>query len=139
VTADQVFASPQFQKLSEQQRVFLKALVENGWDKLDAAYKAWKPTSDASAMAMANRALSNPRVSSLVTLIDPSKSRMTKEEALEIAAKHARSATKASDALKALEFVAELEGWTTDAPRSSSDSSEGSIYDQAAALEKQQK
>jgi hypothetical protein len=138
MTSEQVFSSPQFQKLSEQQRVFLKALVENGWDKIDAAHKAWAATSDASAQAMANRALSNPRISAIVALIDPAKSRMTKDEALMLAAKHARTATKASEALKALELIAEWEGWTTE-PGSPAVSSEGSIYDQAAALEKQQK
>jgi len=138
MTADQVFASPQFQKLSKEQRAFLKALVENGWDKLDAAYKAWNPGSDASALAMADRALRNPRVAAIVALIDPAKCRMTKEEALEIAAKHARSATKASDALKALEFVAELEGWVTERPQSSTSAEPRNIYEEAAALERQQ-
>ena len=136
--ASEVFKSPQFQKLSDQQRTFLQTIVENGWDKLSAAHKAWKCNSDDSALAMANRTMSNPRVASLIALIDPAKSRMTREEALEIAAKHARTATKAVEALKALELIAEWEGWGLGKPNAPA-VPEGSIYEQAAALEKELK
>jgi hypothetical protein len=136
--ATDVFKSPQFQKLSPQQRVFIETLVENGWDKLAAAHTAWQCKDDTSASAMAATAMRNPKIGAIIALIDPAKSRMTREEALELAAKHARTAAKPAESLKALEMIARWEGWDAETPRITS-SPEGSIYDQAAALEKEQK
>jgi len=86
MVASEVFHSPQFAQLSEQQRAFVKAMCENGWDKISAAHTAWACKDDKSAAAMADRALRNPRISQIIALIDPAKSRMTKDEALQLAA-----------------------------------------------------
>lgn len=114
MVASQVFESPQFAQLSEQQRTFLQEMCRNGWDKLAAANTAWKCKDNKSAEAQANRALRHPVISALIALIDPSKSRMTKDEALQIAAKHARSCEDASDAIKCLQLIGKWEGWEND-------------------------
>lgn len=132
MTADQVFQSPQFASLPEQRRVFFKAYVVD-WDKIAAAKVAWQCKDDRSATSQADRALRHPQIAGLIAMIDPTKSRMTKDEALEIAAKHARTADKAADALRCLQLIGEWEGWSVTPPSKPDDPDD--IYTQAEKLE----
>jgi hypothetical protein len=132
-----VSKSPQFAQLSEQQRTFISELCSNGWDKVAAAKVAWGHKDDESAVSQANRAMRNPRVAALLALIDPTKSRMTKDEALQLAAKHARTAEKPADAIKCLQLIGEWEGWSVEPPPGGSPSDDArTIYDMADEIER---
>lgn len=137
MTGPEVFQSPQFAQLSIQQRTFLKEMCSNGWDKLEAAKKAWNCKNENSANAQANRAMRHPVISQLIALIDPAKSRMTKDEALQLAAKHARTATEVADVVKCLQLIDKWEGWSA-APPPPDPAESGDIYKMAEAIERKQ-
>jgi isopropylmalate/homocitrate/citramalate synthase len=135
LTFEEVAKSPQFNKLSVQQRKFIEELCTNGWDRIDAARVAYPNCStEASLAAAANKVMRNEQVKAVIALIDPTKVRMTREEALEIAAKHVRAAEKPADAFKGLELIAEWEGWAHAPTTAPTESGETDIYEQAEKL-----
>ena len=136
--APTVFKSPQFAQLSEQQRKFIQALCDNGWDEIAAANAAWACKDANSARTLANRAMRNPRIAQIIALIDPAKSRMTKDEALQLVAKHARTATKPADAIKCLQLLGQWEGWSIE-PQTTPDGSPRDLYAEADELERKSK
>jgi len=66
MTKAEIFTDPAFLRLSEQQQAFLRALIENGNDKLAAAHEAYTCKDDFTARTMANRCLRKLQIKRLV-------------------------------------------------------------------------
>ena len=66
MTKAEIFTDPAFLRLSEQQQAFVRALVENGGDKLAAAHEAYTCKDDFTARTMANRCLRKLQIKRLV-------------------------------------------------------------------------
>ena len=66
MTKAEIFTDPAFLRLSEQQQAFVRALVENGGDKLAAAHEAYTCKDDFTARTMANRCLRKLQIKRIV-------------------------------------------------------------------------
>jgi hypothetical protein len=130
-----VLKSKQFAALSDEQKVFVKALTENGWDFEAATRTAWKCGTEASFRSKLSTVKNNPRVLEILALIDPAKAPIDFEECLQLVAKVARTSSEAKDILDSVRLIAKLRGWEKDAP--TADSTPKDIYEQVEEMGKQ--
>ena len=111
MTAPEVFADPAFLRLSEQQQAFVRALIENGNDKVASARSAYTCKDDFTARTLANRALKKLTVARLVDAYfeeKPADRIPTRDELAAEAWRRAQSAADDNAAHKWVSLVARV-------------------------------
>lgn len=114
MTKAEVFTDPAFVRLSEQQQAFVRALVENGGDKLAAAHTAYACKDDFTARTLANRALRKIQIRRLVDGYFGEELRSkfpSREELAALAWEHAETAEDGDLAHKWASLVARVMGY----------------------------
>jgi hypothetical protein len=129
-----VFKTKQFAELGEGQQKFVRALTENGWNKLAAAREAFKYKNDASLRAQANAAWKNENVAFVLGLIDPNKAPIDQDEVEQILARIIRVSADPKVTLGGIGVLCKLKGWN--GPKQPAEvPGEQDVYAQAKELE----
>lgn len=119
MTKAEVFADPSFLRLSDQQQAFVRALVENGGDKLAAAHTAYACKDDFTARTLANRCLRKLQIKRLVDAYfgDNVKDRVpTRDELAAEAWERAQNTEDSNTAHKWATLAATVLGFTKEPP-----------------------
>lgn len=119
MTAAEVFADPAFLRLSDQQQAFVRALIENGNDKVAAAHAAYACKDDFTARTLANRALKKLTISRLVDAYfeeKPADRIPTRDELAAEAWRRAQSAADDNAAHKWISLVARVLAYDKEPP-----------------------
>jgi hypothetical protein len=139
MTLTQLKEDSKFLRLTEAQKNFVLKFCETE-DKVAAAHLAWRCKSDASAIAMANKALRQKEISVLVSeFVEIVEDKVSKDEMLAVLGRRFRASSDDELILKFAERISKLEGWDVkpSAPTvNPTDPSPPSVFDEVARLEK---
>ena len=119
MTKAEVFTDPAFLRLSEQQQAFVKALVENGGEKVPAAHEAYNCKDDFTARSLANRCMRKLAIKRLVGAYfgEELKDRYpSREEMAALAWERAQNTDDGGIAHKWAALAAAVLGFTREAP-----------------------
>jgi hypothetical protein len=136
MTLTQLKEDSKFLRLTEAQKNFVLKFCETE-DKVAAAHLAWRCKTDASAIAMANKALRQKEISVLVSeFVEIVEDKVSKDEMLALLGRRFRACSDDELVLKFAERISKLEGWDVkpaappEPPKSPS-----SVFDEVARLE----
>lgn len=138
MTLTQLKEDSKFLRLTEAQKNFVLKFCETE-DKVVAAHAAWRCKSDASAIAMANKALRQKEINVLVSeFVEIVEDKVSKDEMLAVLGRRFRASSDDELILKFAERISKLEGWDVkpSAPANPTDPQAPSVFEEVARLEK---
>jgi hypothetical protein len=114
MTVEQLKTDPRFLALKDSHKVFLLCYLETH-DRIIAANKAWKCSSESAARSLAGRVLKKVSVSRLIaecggpTVIE----RMSKDDVVGVISTRLRLCSDDDKVIKYVDILSKLEGWYT--------------------------